>query len=324
MRRFFSSTSACGRPVSSAMRRAMRVAPLAVEARAGDAARRRSPRRRRPRRPRARPPATSASVALEQAVVLRDVGEGRQEQRVRQVVERREDDALQVHRARDQDQPRERDAGALQLVGHRRAARRAVALAGEIDRRAPALVARQPDAHHLGQRGDVAVDREHLLARLGARRRRPAGVRRIDEDQVEVLEPAVRVVGDGVRRHRHAAVVGRDDALRAERAEVQPDRRRARAAVEGEAHRAACARRRPSARSSSPSPRPAARRGRRRSLRRRPAGRRPGRCSRASLPPELDRARALGRGLARRACRRARASSCRLPWYRRWARERRP
>jgi hypothetical protein len=98
-------------------------------------------------------------------------------------------------------------------------------------------VPRQPDAHDLGHGRDVAVDREHLLARLGARRRRPAGVRRVDEDEVEVREPGVRVVDDRVRRGRHAGVVGHDDALRAEGAEVQPDRGRAGAAIEGEADR---------------------------------------------------------------------------------------
>ena len=61
-------------------------------------------------------------------------------------------------------------------------------------------------------------------------------MRRVDEDKVEVLEPAVRVVGHGERRRRHSGVVGHHDALRAERAEMRPDGRRARTAVEGEAH----------------------------------------------------------------------------------------
>ena len=171
-------------------------------------------------------------------MVLRHAGESRQEQRVRQVVVRREDDALQVHRAGDEDQAGEGDAEALQPVGERRAAGRAVAFAGEVDRRVPALVLAEPGAHHLGQRLDVAVDAEQLVARLLARGDRVAGVRRVDEDQVEVLEPGVRVVAHRVGRQRHRAVVVDLHPLRAERAEVQPHRGRARPAVEGEADRA--------------------------------------------------------------------------------------
>jgi hypothetical protein len=99
-------------------------------------------------------------------------------------------------------------------------------------------VARQPLADHVAQAGDVAVDRQHLLARVVARGDRVAGVRRIDEHEVEVLEPAERVVLHLVGRRQHGAVVADAQALRAHRAQLQPDRGRARAAVEREAHRA--------------------------------------------------------------------------------------
>ena len=180
-----------------------------------------------------------ARRAAQQAVVLRDVGESWQEQRIRQVVGRGEDQRLQVHGAGHQDQAAERRADALQLVGQRRTARRAVAFAGQVQRRAPALVARQPEPHDLGQRLDIAIHRQHLLARGLAGGDGPAGVRRVDEDEVEVFEPAVRVVGHGIGRGGHAAVVRHHHALRAEGAQVQPDRRRARPAVEGKAHRPA-------------------------------------------------------------------------------------
>jgi hypothetical protein len=72
---------------------------------------------------------------------------------------------LQVHRARHQDQPRQRQPVVEQLVGQRRAAGGAVAFAGQVERRAEAAVGGQPAAQYLGQRLDVAVDRELSLAR---------------------------------------------------------------------------------------------------------------------------------------------------------------
>ena len=144
---------------------------------------------------------------LEATVVLGDSRERRQVQSVRQVVARLEHDGLQVHRARDQDQAGERHALLRQLVGDGRAARGAVALAGQVDRRGPALVARQPLADHFREAGHVAVHRQHLLARVVARGDRVAGVRRIDEHEVEMLEPAERVVLDLIRRRQHRAVV---------------------------------------------------------------------------------------------------------------------
>jgi hypothetical protein len=60
----------------------------------------------------------------------------------------------------------------------------------------------------------------------------------IDEDEVEMGEPGVRVVHHRMRRRGGARIVGHDHALGAERAQVQPDRGRARSAVEGKTHRA--------------------------------------------------------------------------------------
>jgi hypothetical protein len=53
----------------------------------------------------------------------------------------------------------------LQLVGHRGAARRAVALACQVDRDPQRLVARQPLPDDVGQASHVAVDRQQRLAR---------------------------------------------------------------------------------------------------------------------------------------------------------------
>ena len=53
-----------------------------------------------------------------------------------------------------------------------------------------------------------------------------------------MLEPGMRVVADRIGRQRHRAVVVDLHPFRTERAQVQPDRGRARPAVEGEADRA--------------------------------------------------------------------------------------
>ncbi len=50
-------------------------------------------------------------------------------------------------------------------------------------------MADEPDADALDERVDIAVDAQHLLACLLAGRDRVAGVRRVDEDEIEVLEP---------------------------------------------------------------------------------------------------------------------------------------
>ena len=192
------------------MRRAMRSRRLPSSRAPAMQRARRSPRRRSSRRPRARRGRRLRCGALQQAVVLRDVGERRQEQRIRQVVERREDDALQVHRARDQDQPRQRDARALTACRPwpRRASCRSSRR--QIDAASSSACGASARARITSVSAATSPSTESIFLRASAlRRRRPAGVRRIDEDEVEVLEPAVRVVDDGERRRRHAAVVGR-------------------------------------------------------------------------------------------------------------------
>ena len=94
----------------------------------------------------------------------------------------------------------------------------------------------EPRPNAFGQRIGVAVDAQHFLARVLAGGHRITGVRRVDEHQIEVLEPGLRIIGDHVRRRRHGPVVANHDAFRAERAKMQPYRRRARSAVEDEAH----------------------------------------------------------------------------------------
>ena len=94
----------------------------------------------------------------------------------------------------------------------------------------------KPRAHAFGEGIDVAVDAQHPLSRVFAGGNRIAGVRRIYENEIEVLEPRIRIVGHSVWRRGHRAVVANDNALRSESAEMQPDRRRTWTAVEHEAH----------------------------------------------------------------------------------------
>src|SRR5438094_5172304 len=99
-------------------------------------------------------------------------------------------------------------------------------------------MAPEPRAHAVSERIDVAVDAQHLLARFLTGGDRVARMCGIDEHEVEVLEPRFLVVDHRIRRRRHRAVFANGDTLRAERAEMQPDRRRARSAVKDKAHRA--------------------------------------------------------------------------------------
>ena len=178
--------------------------------------------------------------AAELAVVVRDRGVGGEVERVGAVVALvLEVDRGDVEDAGDQDQPVDvHPVPGLQVLDQRGAAERAVGLAGDELRRHPALVPRGPDADDLADRLDVALVAVERL-RLGAlHRARVAGRHRVDEDQVGHGEQRLGVVGQAVRRGQQLADVAHDDPARPEQAEVQPHRRRAGAAVEGERHRA--------------------------------------------------------------------------------------
>ena len=169
------------------------------------------------------------------------------------VVGRRE--AGDLERRRDEDRAVEPDARRLlQLAREPSHAVAAVALARDEDRRAPAAVLREPAAHELAQRLEVALVAEVLL-RIGRALVRLAAVlavrllvrfdhaaearpHRIDEHEIGEREPR-RLVLDEAWRHRRQRPVGREvDALRAHCSHVQVRRCRAGPAVEHERHRA--------------------------------------------------------------------------------------
>ncbi len=126
----------------------------------------------------------------------------------------------------------------LQVARQRGRARRPVRLAAQVFRGQPPSVARRPQPDHLADGGDVPsvpVEVFGLAAFDGAR---VSGRDRIDEDQVGVLEQGLLVVHQAVRRRQQRASVAHVDPPRTQQPKMQPDARRARAAVERERHRA--------------------------------------------------------------------------------------
>ena len=168
-------------------------------------------------------------------------GDGRvagQVERVRQVVAGIEGDGLEVEDRGDQHDAAQVHAEAvLEARRERGRARAAVAFAGQKFRREPALFARdvEPDEVRggLNVRFDV-VERLRLDAGRGAA---VAGADRVHEHQVGEFQPGEFVVHELDGIGQRFSVVGRLHALRAERAEVQPHRGGAGAAVEGEGDR---------------------------------------------------------------------------------------
>ena len=108
-------------------------------------------------------------------------------------------------------------------------ARRAVALADQVLGRVPAAVVRHVLLDEARDRLDVGVDAPEVLVLEVADGLADARADRVDQHDVDLVEQAVGVVDDLVRRRRRGRGVRDDDAARAERAHVEPDRRGARA-----------------------------------------------------------------------------------------------
>ena len=164
------------------------------------------------------------------------------------VVRRRE--AGDLERRRDEDGAVQADARGLLQRPHEAADPvAAVALAGDEDRRAPAPVLREPAAHELAERLEVALVAEVLLGiggvvglcavlavalLVGLDDAAEAGPDRIDEDEIREREPRGLVL-DQLRGELGQRAVRRErDPLRPDRAHVQVRRRGARPAVEDE------------------------------------------------------------------------------------------
>ena len=126
----------------------------------------------------------------------------------------------------------------LEIGGEPGHARDAVALAEEVLRRAPALLARGEEAHEFADRGDVLVEPEELLGLLAFGRAAQAGGHGVHEDEVGGVEDRVGVVHHAQHGARREAVGREIEPPRTESAEVQPHRRCARPAVETKRNRA--------------------------------------------------------------------------------------
>src|SRR5262249_34468269 len=91
------------------------------------------------------------------------------------------------------------------------------------------------NADELADGLDVAREVRERLRLVAGDGAREAGADRVDEDEIRDVEQRVVVVDESAWwRHRHARLVRQLDPPRPERPQVEPDRRRARAAVEAE------------------------------------------------------------------------------------------
>ena len=148
----------------------------------------------------------------------------------------------EVERRRDQHEATDRHADVVgQFLRHGRRPEPAIALADEIDRRAPALMPGQPESDDRAERGDIGAHVPERLVRvfLLALAAAEAGADRVDEDEVGEAEPCRRVVDEVNRRARHRPVFRRLHDPRPERTQMQKDRGRAGTPVEHEADRPA-------------------------------------------------------------------------------------
>ena len=174
----------------------------------------------------------------ERAVIPGRRGVGRKESEVREIVSFPEPDLAEVQDGGHEQHAVEGDAGAIdQVAAQTGGARRAVTLPDQVERGSPPLVPGQVQPDELADAADVLLQAPELLAvGLGLRAAVP-GSHRVDEDQVGEVEPGGLVVHERVGGRRQAAVFQHLHPPGAERAQVEPDRRRARAAVERESER---------------------------------------------------------------------------------------
>ena len=163
----------------------------------------------------------------------------RQIKRVRPVVALLlEVDGAQVQHTGDQHQPVEiHPEPALQMLGERGAAERAIRLPDHELRCQPTLLARGPEADDLANRLDVTRIAMEGLGLATRDRARIARRHRVDEHQIAVRQQGLGIVDEPVWRRRRRIDIPGDDPARAEEAEVQPYARTPGTAVEDEGNR---------------------------------------------------------------------------------------
>ena len=138
---------------------------------------------------------------------------------------------------REQHHAVDRNVAVGEVAGQARGARGAVAFAADKERRAPEVVFVQEAADEFAEGGQIVLHSAEVRAVAGLVRAAEARAHGVDEDQVAGIQQAVGIVDVGVRRRRGQAVRLHLHHLGAEGAHVQPDRGRARSAVEQEPDR---------------------------------------------------------------------------------------
>ena len=156
------------------------------------------------------------------------------------IVARSGEDRIEVEHRREQDNAVERHVPILQVVDQRRRARGAVTFAEQKLGRVPAIVERDVALDELCERGGVLIDAEDRLVVDAGHHPAVAGSRCVDKDEIRLVEQAVLIVDQRIRRPGvRLRVGGKHDAPRAEGTHVEIDRRRAGTTVVEKGHRAA-------------------------------------------------------------------------------------
>lgn len=166
-------------------------------------------------------------------------GQRGQKDNKRKVIARAGAQGAEIGEARHEHEPlREKAVLLLEIRRKPGHARDAVALAEEILRRAPALLARGEKPHEFADRRDVLVEPEKLLRLLAFRRAAQTGGHRVHEDEIGGVEDGIGIVHHAQHSARREAVGRKVQPPRTEPAEMQPHRRSAGAAIEAEGDRA--------------------------------------------------------------------------------------
>ncbi|KGW51903.1 peptidase S10 serine carboxypeptidase domain protein [Burkholderia pseudomallei MSHR684] len=127
--------------------------------------------------------------------------------------------------------PVELHARRLEQVREHVGARRAVRFPEQVLRRIVALIHLQIADHEIAKCSGILIDAPERLVRVRRDRLRETGADRVDEHEIGRVEERFLVVDERERRRAVRVRIARHEALGPERAEMQPDRRRARPAV---------------------------------------------------------------------------------------------
>ena len=122
----------------------------------------------------------------------------------------------------------------LQISRKTRGARGAIGFACQEFWREPAVIACDVQADEIANGFNILLEAVPILCLLTFHGTAVACAHRVNENEVGVIEDGILVVGQLERGRRQFAFVGEDYAARTEHAHVQPDRRGAWSAVEGE------------------------------------------------------------------------------------------